>query len=46
MSVVYAIETSDGIRGTLTDAFGVYSDPDVSNFIDKVECHIQKTRVS
>jgi hypothetical protein len=43
MSVVYAIETSDGIRGTLTDAFGVYSDPGVSEFIDKVECHIQKT---
>jgi hypothetical protein len=33
MSIVYAIETRDGVRGTLTDAFGVYSDPDVGAFI-------------
>jgi hypothetical protein len=46
MSVVYALETCDGVRGTLTDAFGVYSDPGVSQFIDKVECHLQKARGS
>ena len=46
MSVVYALETSDGVRGTLTDAFGVYSDPGISQFIDKVECHLQKARGS
>jgi hypothetical protein len=33
MSVVYAIETRDGVRGTLTGAFGVYSDPDGGAFI-------------
>jgi hypothetical protein len=44
MSVVYAIETSDGTRGTLTDAFGVYSDPEVSEFIDKVERYFRKGR--
>lgn len=25
-SVVYAIETSDGLKGTLTDAYGTYAD--------------------
>jgi hypothetical protein len=29
MAIVYALESSDGIRGTLTDAFGVYADPAV-----------------
>jgi hypothetical protein len=43
MCVVYAIEASSGIRGTLTDAFGVYSDSEVSGFIDKVECRIETT---
>jgi hypothetical protein len=46
MSVVYALETSDGTFGTLTDAFGVYSDPEVGEFISKVECHIEPTRGS
>jgi hypothetical protein len=27
MSIVYAIETANGTRGTLVDAFGAYSDP-------------------
>jgi hypothetical protein len=26
-SIVYAIETRSGVRGTLVDAFGVYSNP-------------------
>jgi hypothetical protein len=30
MAIVYAVETPDGVRGTLTDAFGVYSDPGMS----------------
>jgi hypothetical protein len=37
MSVVYAIETESGLRGTLTDAFGVYSNPEVTAFIERVE---------
>jgi len=30
MAIVYALETDRGVRGTLTDAFGVYADPAVS----------------
>ena len=30
MAIVYAIESKGGVRGTLTDAFGTYSDPAVS----------------
>jgi hypothetical protein len=36
MSIVYAIETLTGMRGTLTDAFGVYSSPEISAFVDDV----------
>jgi hypothetical protein len=36
MSILYAIETRGGIRGTLTDAFGVYSDPGVGAFMADV----------
>ena len=36
MSIVYAIETDGGIRGTLVDAYGVYADPAVSAFLSKV----------
>jgi hypothetical protein len=36
MAIVYAIEAVNGTRGTLVDAFGVYSNPAVSAFLDKV----------
>jgi len=36
-SIVYAIETSDGERGTLIDAYGPYSDTNVTNFMREVE---------
>jgi hypothetical protein len=36
MCIVYAIEAQGGARGTLVDAFGVYSDPMVSAFLQKV----------
>ena len=36
MAIVYAIESRDGTRGTLVDAFGVYSDPLVSAFLHDV----------
>jgi hypothetical protein len=36
MSIVYAIEGQGGVRGTLADAFGVYSDPTVSAFLQSV----------
>lgn len=40
-SILYAIETDDGLKGTLVDSYGVYSDSDVSKFIVAVE-EIQK----
>ena len=40
-SILYLIETNDGRRGTLVDAYGVYADADFSNFILQVE-RIQK----
>lgn len=40
-SILYVIETNDGIKGTLVDAYGAYSDTDVSKFIVEVEA-IQK----
>jgi hypothetical protein len=36
-SILYAIETDDGKKGTLTDAYGPYAEPQVSKFFKKVE---------
>ena len=36
MSIVDAIEGQGGVRGTLVDAFGAYSDPTVSAFLEDV----------
>jgi hypothetical protein len=36
MSILCAIETDSGLRGTLVDAFGVYSDPIVGAFLHDV----------
>jgi len=36
MSILCAIETRSGVRGTLVDAFGVYSDPLVGAFLHDV----------
>jgi hypothetical protein len=40
MSILYAIEARGGLRGTLADAFGVYSDPGVSDFMAAVAAPI------
>ena len=37
MTVLYAMETTDGTKGTLIDAFGAYSSQKVSEFLKKVE---------
>src|SRR5690349_18312095 len=37
MSILYAIETSDGRRGTLIDAYGIYSDDETSEFLAQIE---------
>ena len=39
MSILYAIETCDGSKGTLTDAYGRYSDQDTGAFMKQVEIH-------
>jgi len=36
-AILYAIETVTGERGTLTDAYGVYSDSQISAFIHAIE---------
>jgi len=44
-SIVYAIETRSGEKGTLTDAYGAYSDLDVAKFvkdIEEIEKHVHK----
>jgi len=42
-SILYIIETNDGKKGTLIDAYGAYADAKVSNFIREVE-DIQKKK--
>ena len=36
-SILYAIETNDGTKGTLIDAYGAYSDPLVEKFMKQVK---------
>jgi hypothetical protein len=36
-AILYAIETDSGEQGTLVDAYGAYSDTNVSNFMTKVD---------
>ena len=37
MSILYAIETCDGSRGTLVDAFGLYADEETGKFLQLIE---------
>lgn len=37
MSILYAIETADGTKGTLIDAYGVYSDEETGAFMQEVD---------
>jgi hypothetical protein len=36
MAIVYTIESRTGVRGTLVDACGVYSNPAISEFVARV----------
>lgn len=36
MSVIYAVETVDGTRGTLIDAYGTYADPGIAAVVDRM----------
>ncbi len=37
MSVLYAIEATDGIKGTISNAYGTYADTNVDDFLKQVE---------
>ena len=37
MSVVYAIESNDGLKGIVADAFGLYANPDLGRFLEKLK---------
>lgn len=37
MSIIYVIETKDGRKGTLTDAYGIYADETIGEYMNKVE---------
>lgn len=36
MSVLYAIESYDGTKGIIVDAFGTYADPELGDFLESV----------
>ncbi len=36
-TIMYVIETSDGLKGTLVDAYGPYADASVNKFMAEVE---------
>lgn len=40
-AVLYVIETADGVKGTVIDAYGIYNDPRIGRFMKDVE-RIQK----
>lgn len=42
MSILYAIETCDGRKGTLIDAYGFYSDDDTGAFMNQIEISKKK----
>ncbi len=45
-TIMYVIETSDGLKGTLVDAYGAYADRKVSEFMSQVESIQKKTTKS
>jgi len=44
MSILYAIETADGGKGTLVDAYGLYADEATSSFMQEVEINKKTTK--
>ena len=44
MSILYAIETSDGRKGTLVDAYGLYSDDETGEFLNQIEINKQTNK--
>ena len=44
MNIVYAIESRDGMKGILIDAFGTYSDPVSQELVKKLNVHKDKEK--
>ena len=44
MAILYGLQTRGGLRGTLADAFGVYSDPAISDFMRRVAVRLERPR--
>jgi hypothetical protein len=45
-TILYVIETNDGVKGTLVDAYGPYADVKVSEFMNQVESFHKKVNKS
>jgi len=45
MAIIYAIETNDGRKGTLIDAYGLYADDRLEGFILQVD-HFENKKAS
>lgn len=45
MAILYDIQTSDGTKGTLVDAYGPYADASISAFLVQVEDIHKRTRL-
>lgn len=41
-TIMYVIETADGVKGTLVDAYGAYADVKLSEFMSQVESFQKK----
>lgn len=41
-TIMYVIETNDGVKGTIVDAYGAYADVQLSEFMNKVESFNKK----
>ncbi len=37
MSILYALETNDGLKGTISNSYGTYADSNVDAFLKQVE---------
>ncbi|HYV90404.1 MAG TPA: hypothetical protein VE978_01415 [Chitinophagales bacterium] len=45
-AILYAVETNDGSKGILSDAYGAYADEHVTKFISEVEKIHKKTDIN
>lgn len=45
-TIMYVVETSDGLKGTIIDAYGPYADRKLAEFINAVESIQKKTTKS